>query len=192
MATFGRVDRLAAFAGVAPAARDSGRISGNLHRPHRYSRLQRVFCTSALISIRCCPASRCFYDRKRAEGKRHVQAVLALARRRVNVLGLCCETGATTARPPRHCGPGVAGAAGHGHRRRDPSVTSFVGGNPVQGVNVPDRMANPARRSPSQINVVSVPDIRPHSTGRSCSADTESVATGTAKSPSRHAERGTR
>jgi hypothetical protein len=26
------------------------------------------------------------YDRKRAEGKRHVQAVLALARRRVNVL----------------------------------------------------------------------------------------------------------
>jgi ADP-ribose pyrophosphatase YjhB (NUDIX family) len=30
--------------------------------------------------------SRRFYDRKRAEGKRHTQAVLALARRRVNVL----------------------------------------------------------------------------------------------------------
>ncbi|MFJ7910540.1 IS110 family transposase, partial [Kitasatospora sp. NPDC096204] len=30
--------------------------------------------------------SRKFYDRKRAEGKRHVQAVMALARRRVNVL----------------------------------------------------------------------------------------------------------
>ncbi|MEW1615551.1 IS110 family transposase, partial [Streptomyces sp. NPDC088744] len=27
-----------------------------------------------------------FYDRKRAEGKRHSQAVMALARRRVNVL----------------------------------------------------------------------------------------------------------
>jgi hypothetical protein len=45
-----------------------------------------VFYTSALISIRCYQESRDFYDRKRAEGKRHTQAVLALARRRVNVL----------------------------------------------------------------------------------------------------------
>ncbi|WP_316744416.1 IS110 family transposase [Streptomyces sp. MK7] len=87
MDAFDSADRLAGFAGVAPAARDSGKISGNLHRPKRYSRrLQRVFYTSALISIRCCDESRRFYDRKRAEGKRHVQAVLALARRRVNVL----------------------------------------------------------------------------------------------------------
>ncbi|MFE1437159.1 IS110 family transposase [Streptomyces sp. NPDC058739] len=87
MDAFDNADRLAGFAGVAPAARDSGKISGNLHRPKRYSRrLQRVFYTSALISIRYCDESRRFYDRKRAEGKRHVQAVLALARRRVNVL----------------------------------------------------------------------------------------------------------
>ncbi|MCX4641762.1 MULTISPECIES: IS110 family transposase [unclassified Streptomyces] len=87
MAPFGTPDRLAGFAGVAPAPRDSGKISGNLHRPKRYSRgLQRVFYTSALVSIRCCDESRRFYDRKRAEGKRHTQAVLALARRRVNVL----------------------------------------------------------------------------------------------------------
>jgi transposase len=87
MDAFDSADRLAGFAGVAPAARDSGKISGNLHRPKRYSRrLQRVFYTSALISIRCCDESRRFYDRKRAEGKRHTQAVLALARRRVNVL----------------------------------------------------------------------------------------------------------
>ncbi len=39
-----------------------------------------------LVSVRCDPNSRKFYDRKRAEGKKHVQAVLALARRRVNVL----------------------------------------------------------------------------------------------------------
>jgi transposase len=87
MDAFESADRLAGLAGVAPASRDSGKISGNLHRPKRYSRrLQRVFYTSALISIRCCDESRRFYDRKRAEGKRHVQAVLALARRRVNVL----------------------------------------------------------------------------------------------------------
>lgn len=67
--------------------RDSGNISGNLHRPRRYHRgLQRVFCASALISIRNCDASRRIYERKRAEGKRHTRAVLALARRRVNVL----------------------------------------------------------------------------------------------------------
>ncbi|WP_019076044.1 MULTISPECIES: IS110 family RNA-guided transposase [Streptomyces] len=80
-------DRLAAFAGVTPAPRDSGKISGNLHRPQRYHRrLQRVFYTSALVSVQFDPNSRKFYDRKRAEGKRHTQAVLALARRRVNVL----------------------------------------------------------------------------------------------------------
>jgi transposase len=80
-------DRLAAFAGVTPAPRDSGKVTGNLHRPQRYHRrLQRVFYTSALISIQTDPNSRTFYDRKRAEGKRHIQAVLALARRRVNVL----------------------------------------------------------------------------------------------------------
>lgn len=62
-------------------------LSGNLRRPQRYDRpLQRVFYISALLGIRHCEASRQFYDRKRAEGKHHTQAVLALARRRVNVL----------------------------------------------------------------------------------------------------------
>ncbi|TKA03138.1 IS110 family RNA-guided transposase [Actinacidiphila oryziradicis] len=87
LSRFGTPDRLASLAGVAPVPRDSGRLSGNLHRPRRYHRgLQRVFYTSALISIRTCDVSRRFYERKRAEGKRHTQAVLALARRRVNVL----------------------------------------------------------------------------------------------------------
>lgn len=87
LAAFASADHLAGYAGLAPAPRDSGRISGNLHRPRRYNRaLQRVFYTSALASIRWSRESRIFYDRKRNEGKRHVQAVLALARRRVNVL----------------------------------------------------------------------------------------------------------
>lgn len=73
--------------GLAPAPRDSGRRTGNLHRPRRYSRrLQRVFCTSALISIQSSPSTRDHYDRKCAQGKRHSQAVIALSRRRVNVL----------------------------------------------------------------------------------------------------------
>ncbi|MDQ0937253.1 hypothetical protein QFZ49_007228 [Streptomyces turgidiscabies] len=41
---FPTANRLAAFAGVAPAPRDSGQVSGNDHRPTRYHRrLQRVF-----------------------------------------------------------------------------------------------------------------------------------------------------
>ena len=87
MAAFASPDHLAGYAGLAPAPRDSGRRTGNLHRPRRYNRqLNRVFYTSALVSITCNPESRAFYDRKRAEGKKHTQAVLALARRRVNVL----------------------------------------------------------------------------------------------------------
>ncbi|OMI84638.1 IS110 family transposase [Streptomyces sp. M1013] len=87
MSVFGTPDRLAGFGGVAPVPRDSGKLSGNLRRPQRYNRrLQRVLYTSALFSIRRSEESRRFYDRKRSEGKRHTQAVLALARRRVNVL----------------------------------------------------------------------------------------------------------
>ena len=35
---FDTVDRLAAVAGLAPVPYDSGRISGNLHRPRRFNR----------------------------------------------------------------------------------------------------------------------------------------------------------
>jgi transposase len=87
MTAFASPDHLAGYGGLAPVPRDSGRVSGNLHRPRRYHRgLQHALYTSALISIRCNERSRNFYDRKRSEGKRHTQAVLALARRRVNVL----------------------------------------------------------------------------------------------------------
>ncbi|WP_280422504.1 IS110 family transposase [Nocardia carnea] len=87
MTVFDSADHLAAYAGVAPVPRDSGRVSGNLHRPRRYHRgLQRVFYTSALVSVRYHERSRIFYDRKRSEGKHHNQAILALARRRVNVI----------------------------------------------------------------------------------------------------------
>ena len=87
MAAFGTADRLAAFAGLAPAPSDSGRVTGNLHRPRHYHRgLLRVSCLSSMISVRTCPASRTYYDRKRAAGKTHTQALLALSRRRASVL----------------------------------------------------------------------------------------------------------
>lgn len=84
---FASADRLAGISGLAPVPRDSGRVSGNLKRPRRYDRrLLRSCYLSAQIAIRTDAASRTYYDRKRTEGKTHTQAVLALARRRLNVL----------------------------------------------------------------------------------------------------------
>jgi transposase len=87
MNAFDSADRLAGICGLAPVPRDSGRISGNLKRPRRYHRrLLRTCYLAAQSAARTDPASRTYYDRKRAEGKHHRQAVLALARRRLNVL----------------------------------------------------------------------------------------------------------
>jgi transposase len=87
MTAFDSVDRLAGVSGLAPVPRDSGRISGNLKRPRRYNRrLLRACYLSAQIAIRTDPASRTYYDRKRTEGKTHTQAIIALVRRRLNVL----------------------------------------------------------------------------------------------------------
>ena len=84
---FDTVDRLASVAGLAPSPRDSGRISGNHHRPHRFNRrLLRTCYLAALSSLKASPASKAFYDRKRAEGKSHKQAIIALARRRLNTI----------------------------------------------------------------------------------------------------------
>ncbi|MFF4526839.1 IS110 family transposase, partial [Streptomyces bluensis] len=53
-----------------------------------------------------CPASKTYYDRKRREGKGHKQALLALARRRVNVLWAMIRDGQYF-----HASPPVAAAA---------------------------------------------------------------------------------
>lgn len=102
-AAFGNPGRLAAYAGLAPVPRDSGRVRGNLHRPQRYHRgLRRVFYLAALSSIKVEHApSRRFYQRKRAEGKRHTQALIALARRLVDVIWALLRDGRTfQATPP--------------------------------------------------------------------------------------------
>lgn len=79
--------RLASAAGLVPVPRDSGRRTGNLHRPTRYSRkLRRVFYLSAQTSIIKNGPNRDFYLKKRQQGLKHVQALIALARRRVDVL----------------------------------------------------------------------------------------------------------
>lgn len=86
-AAFDNPGRLAAYAGLVPVPKDSGRVTGNLRRPRRYNRaLRRVFYMAALSSIRADGPSRTFYQRKRSENRIHTQALLALARRLVDVL----------------------------------------------------------------------------------------------------------
>jgi transposase len=93
---FSSADRLAAYAGLVPAANDSGKRVGNHRRMRGGNKtLKRVFYQSAFASLRASPESRVFYERKRAEGKRHTQALIALARRRVNVVWAMLRDGTT-------------------------------------------------------------------------------------------------
>lgn len=84
---FASSGRLASYAGLVPVPRDSGRITGNNRRPKRFNRpLRQVFYIMALSSLRADGPSKTFYQRKRDENKLHAQALLALARRLVDVL----------------------------------------------------------------------------------------------------------
>lgn len=82
---FDSADALAAAAGLAPVLRQSGKTSFLRRATGGDKALKRLFYQAAFTSLGH-PDSRAFYDRKRHEGKRHHQAVIALARRRVNVL----------------------------------------------------------------------------------------------------------
>ena len=93
---------LAAAAGLVPVPKDSGRRVGNVHKPRRYSRpLRHALYLSALSSLRTDGANRDYYQKKRAAGRTHKQALIALARRRVDVLWALIRDHRTyTAQPP--------------------------------------------------------------------------------------------
>lgn len=92
IASFADAGSPASAAGLVPVPRDSGRRTGNLHRPKRYSRrLRRVFYLSAQTSIIRKGPNRDFYLKKRGEGLQHVQAVIALARRRLTSCRHSCR-----------------------------------------------------------------------------------------------------
>jgi transposase len=100
-ASFDSADQLAAYAGLVPVARDSGKRVGNHRRMRGGNKvLKRVFYQSAFASLRGSSHSRAFYDRKRREGKKHTQALIALARRRVNVLWAMLRDETTFVVPP--------------------------------------------------------------------------------------------
>ena len=84
---FASAAKLAAYAGLAPRVRQSGRSLNSVTRPRAGNRrLKRALVLSAARSVDFCEESRAYYDRKRSEGRCHYSAVVALARRRINVM----------------------------------------------------------------------------------------------------------
>lgn len=84
---FPTAGHLAAYAGLAPVTRRSGTSirsefpsrTGNKH-------LKRALFLSSFAALRSDPISRAYYDRKRAEGKKHNAALICLSRRRCDLI----------------------------------------------------------------------------------------------------------
>lgn len=114
----GSSGRLVGIAGLAPVSKDSGRISGDMRRPHRYHRrLLRVLYLSAQGAARCCPTSKAFYERKRSEDKSHEQAALAGATSTWSRSGITQSPSATAVlgKPDWESSPPAASTSPH-HR----------------------------------------------------------------------------
>ena len=78
---------LASYAGIAPRTFQSGTsINSTGLNQAGNNKLKNALWISAFASLNSHKRSRQYYDRKRAEGKRHNAAITALARRRINVL----------------------------------------------------------------------------------------------------------
>jgi transposase len=84
--SFATPGHLAAYAGLAPVTRRSGSsIRGEHPARGGNKQLKRAFFLAAFAALTD-PVSRAYYDRKRAQGKRHNAALICLARRRCDVL----------------------------------------------------------------------------------------------------------
>ncbi len=91
---FQTAGHLASYAGLAPVTWRSGTSIRGDHLSKKGNKsLKRAFFLSAFAALKD-PLSRAYYDRKRAEGKRHNQALIALARRRCDVLFAMLPNGA--------------------------------------------------------------------------------------------------
>lgn len=78
---------LAAYAGIAPVTRRSGTsIRGEFPARSGNKQLKNALFRSAWVASCHDPVSKAYYDKKRAEGKKHNAAVICLARRRLNVM----------------------------------------------------------------------------------------------------------
>ena len=74
-------------AGIAPVTHRSGTSIGGEFPSHAGNKqLKNALFRSAWVASNCDPASKAYYERKRAQGKKHNAAVICLARRRCDVI----------------------------------------------------------------------------------------------------------
>jgi transposase len=86
VSAFATPGHLAAYAGLAPVTRRSGSSIKGEHPPKGGNKaLKRAMFLAAFASLSD-PESREYYDKKRAEGKKHNAALICLARRRSDVI----------------------------------------------------------------------------------------------------------
>lgn len=100
--SFPTAAHLASYAGLAPTTKSSGTSIHGEHAPRGGNRqLKRAMFLSAFAALHD-PASRSYYDRCRARGETHTQALLRLARQRISVLFAMLRDGTFyEPRPPR-------------------------------------------------------------------------------------------
>ena len=86
-ARFANGSRLAAYAGLAPVNRRSGKSINSSSMSRRGNRrLKNALFLAAFIATQHDPHAKAYYQRKRAEGKRHNEAVVCVARRRCDLI----------------------------------------------------------------------------------------------------------
>ncbi|WP_420611877.1 IS110 family transposase [Candidatus Spongiisocius sp.] len=83
---FANPARLAAYAGLAPVDRQSGRSHRTGRSRGGNHRLKNAMFIAAFVATRHDPDARAYYLRKRAHGKDHNAAVICVARRRTNII----------------------------------------------------------------------------------------------------------
>lgn len=84
---FPTAGHLASYAGLAPTTKRSGTSISGERAPRGGNRqLKRILFLSAFSCMNADPRARSYYDKQRARGKTHTQALLRLARQRINVL----------------------------------------------------------------------------------------------------------
>ncbi|GLB69443.1 IS110 family transposase [Arthrobacter mangrovi] len=92
--SFETAGHLAAYAGIAPVTRRSGTsIRGEYPARSGNKQLKNALFRSAWVASCHDPLSKAYYDRKRAQGKKHNAAVICLARRRCDVIFAMLKNG---------------------------------------------------------------------------------------------------
>jgi transposase len=88
MERFAGEGSLALYVGMSPLSKDLGKHHGSKSPRQVNRRAKAAMMTAVARHIACVPESKAYYDKKRAQGKRHNQAVRALGRHLVRVIWL--------------------------------------------------------------------------------------------------------